>query len=412
VGIPVPFEPGILVPGAARFRAAFAEVPPSSLFLRMHVDRLTGVGLILVDDSRYWLYVLEGSPAHYVREPASEDASIEALLARQGLLPPAILDQVQLLAQLTARPLVSVVMRLGLVTDSQMSSLRKEQARLTTADLLERREGSLRFFDFPEIADLFTRATVPVVELLWHHASNVSTAVSAEDAAARLQEMEGYQVALTDVGKRVLHELPLEGTQREFLNQLTRPTRQVSKLMKRARISTRMAVRLLLALEWMGVISMAGATGNSPLVRQFRGRIARAEGSHFDLLDLHWSALPEEIRAACDALEREIREIEKSGAEIEDFAELRKALLRRASDIRDLTLEDRELQDYVAELAAADDRETAAAMFCTQGEMALYRGDELQARNCFRRVVAVDPGLPSGEERRARAAEALADLDD
>lgn len=408
IGIPVPFEPGILVPGVPRFRADFAEVSPASLFLRMHVDRLTGVGLILVDDSRYWLYVLDGSPVHYVRDPEDENASTEALLAGHGLLPPAVLEQVQLLAQLTARPLVSVVMRLGLITESQMTTVRRDQARMTTADLLARRNGSLRFFEFPEIRDLFSSSTVPVMELLWHHASEAAAGVARDDTDDRIREMEGHQVTLTDVGKRVLHELPVEGIQREFLNQLTRPTRQVSKLMKRARISTPVAVRLLLALEWMGVISMAGGgEGISALERLFRARLARLEEDHFELLSLHWSALPEEIRAACDAVERELRELEKSGAEIDDFRELRSALLRRTSDIRDLCLDERDLARYVAEISSPDDREMAAEMFLKQGEMALYRNDEPQASASFRRVLAVDPGLPSGTSRRERTEQAL-----
>ena len=411
VGIPVPFEPGVLVPGVPRFRADFAEVSPSSVFLRMHVDRLTGVGLILVDDSRYWLYVLDGSPVHYVRDPEDENAATEVLLERRGLLPPAVLEQVQLLAQLTARPLVSVVMRLGLITESQMTTVRRDQARITTADLLARRNGSLRFFEFPEIRDLFSTSTVPVMELLWHHASSAAAGVAREDADERLHELEGHQVALTDVGKRVLHELPVQGIQREFLNQLTRPTRQVGKLMKRAKISTPVAVRLLLALDWMGVISMAGGgEGTSALERQFRARLDRLEWDHFEFLSLHWSALPEEIRAACDAVEREIRELEKSGAEVDDFRELRSTLLRRTSDIRDLCLDENDLARYVEEISNPDDREMAAGMFLKQGEMALFRDDGPQATASFRRVLAVDPGMPSGESRRERAAQALKTL--
>ncbi len=410
VGIPVPHEPDVLLPGVARFRTDFTEVSPSSAFLRIHVERLTGVGVILVEDGRYWLYVLDGSPVHYLREPPLVESSTATLLMRNGLLPDAVLDQVKILATLTARPLTSVVMRLGLVTEAQMIKVRREQARLTTADLLRCVDGSLRFYEFPEVRDVFSSTAVNVVELLWQSASEAFAGVDAEEARELIEALDGRMVSLTEVGKRVLHELPLEGNPREFLNRLTRPTRQVGKLLKRAKISAPVAVRLLLSLDRMGVISMAGGDGESSLERHLRTRFARLEQDHFDLLDLHWSALPEEIRSACDALERDLREFDRSGGEFEHYAELRTALLRRTTDIRALSEEEDELAAYVAGLAEEDERDTAAEIFLKQAEMALFRKDAQQARTAFRRVLAVDPGLPTGVTRRDRAEQALASL--
>ena len=414
VGIPVPYDPSILLPGVARFRGVFSEVSPSSLFLRIHAERLTGVGVILVDDGRYWVYVLGGSPVHYLREPPNEDISTSSLLLRQGLIPPDVMEHVEILSALTARPLVSLVMRLGLVNDSQMTGVRREQARLTTADLLGRTDGSLRFYEFPEVRDVFREAAVNVVELLWQDATESVGRLGRGEAEEQLKALEGRHVALSDLGKRVLHELPLKGRQREFLNQLTRPTRQVSKLLKRARVSTPVAMHMLLSLEQMGVVAIAGGSESgpeSPVERSVRARFAQLDGDPFALLDVHWSALPEEIRAACDDLERDLREFDKLGAHISNFTERRARLKARINEVRQLGEDDEALAEAVAEVADPADRTTAAILFARQGEMARFRDDPSQTRLCFRRVLAVDPGGSEGEARRQRAKDLLKRLE-
>jgi hypothetical protein len=414
IGIPVPYDPSLLVPGVARFRGDFAEVSPSSLFLRIHAERLTGVGVILVDDGRYWLYVLDGSPVHYLREPPREETSTAALLLSQGLVPPDVMDHVELLSALTARPLVSLVTRLGLVSDAQMTGVRREQARLTTADLLGRTDGSLRFYEFPEVRDVFREAAVNVVDMLWHDASESVGRLGPEEAEEQLAAIEGRHVALSDLGKRVLHELPLKGQQREFLNQLTRPTRQVSKLMKRARISTPMAMHVLLCLEQMGVVAIAGGSESgpeSPVERSLRARFGQLDGDPFTLLDLHWSALPEELRAACEDMERELREYGKLGAHISNYDDLRSRLKARIQEIRQLGEDEEALAAAVAEVADPADRTAAAVLFARQGEMARFRDDPDQARLCFRRVLATDPGETEGKARRERARDVLERLE-
>ncbi len=413
IGIPVPYDPSTLVPGVARFRADFADTSPSSLFLRIHAERLTGVGVILIQDARYWLYVLDGSPVHYLREPPREATSTATLLLEQGLIPPEVLDHVEVLSAITARPLVSLIMRLGLVSDAQMAGVRREQARLTTADLLDQTDGSLRFYEFPEVSDVFREANVHVVELLWHDASETVGRLEADEAEEQLRALEGRHVSLTDLGKRVLHELPLKGQQREFLNQLTRPTRQVGKLMKRARVATRTAMHMLFALERMGVVAIAGGGegAESPLERSLRARFGQLDGDPFELLDLHWSALPEEIRAACDGLERDLREYDKLGAQITNYDDLRKRLRARIRELRELGEDADALEAAVSRVADPAERNAAAGLFARQAEMARIRRDPDQTRLCFRRVLAVDPGGESGEARRQRAQDVLDRLD-
>ena len=404
------------MPGILSFEERLTSVSTYEILLRVAARRLTGIALFDLDDGRYWGYFLKGAPVQYTREPDFEADSIESLLIRKKYVSEIVLDQAERLAALTARPLVSVVMRLRLISGAQLDLLRGEQTRRVTEHLLGRETGRVRFYEIAEIQEVFQESGGDVVKILWRRAIAHFGALSAADIGAQRERLLPQFVSLTDEGKKLIHQLPATAAQQGFLNKLLRPSRPVSRLFKRLKIPEADAVRLVLALQRMGVISLAlrGAEneGEVELERLLRERFKRMEKDHFGFLGLHWSALPSELTRSCDKLEQEVSSFSTIGDTITNYDSIRTAFHERIGEIRSLVENAAERQRYRNTLVGKSERFMAAETLLKQGEMALFRKEHESAVEAFQRMLEIDPGGSGSHDRRERAEAALLQLGD
>jgi len=415
-GIPIPARPDLRVPGIVVFDERLSATSPYEALLHFAAERLTGIALFDLSDGRYWGYFIHGSPVQYVREPEFVAESIENLLVRKKMVSEPVLEQAQRLAALTARPLVSVVMRLRLISSGQRDILRQTQTRLVTEHLLQRESGRARFYDIAEIKEMFLESGGTVVKTLWRSATAHFDALSAAEVEARQKSLMSQYVSLSDPGKKVLHELQVTASQQEFINKLLRPSRQVSRLFKRLPLPQAEAARLLLSLQRMGIIAIAGRgvenEDAAELERRMRERFKRMEKDHFGFLGLHWSALPDELVEACTKLQDEISEFGTIGDTITNYDSIRSAFHERLEEIRKLVENDEARRRYRHAQVGKSEATMAAETLLNQGEMALFRNERGQAKECFLRMLEIDPGGVGSHDRKERAELALMQLDD
>ena len=415
-GIPIPARPELQIPGIVKFEEALERVSPYEIFLRIAAERLTGVGVFDVDEGRYWAYLIRGGPVQYIREPEFQRESLDELIIRRNLVTGAVLEQAQRLAAITSRPLVSLVMRLDLINESQLHSLRSEQTRLVSERLLECDSGRFRFYEIAEIREVFRESGSEVVKALWRHAASRFEAMSAAELTMLHQRMMPQFTSVTAEGKRLIHRLPLSPPQKQFVNRLLRPSRPVAKLFVRLQIPRDDAVRLLLALQKMGVVALSsqGAENeqDAELERKLRERMRRMERDHFGFLGLHWSALPDELIGACEAVEQELAEIDAIGASLTNYSTMHDAIMSRLAEIRKLAGSDRARKRYRADIIGEPERFMAAETLLKQAEMALFRNENAEAKEAFQRLLEIDPGGAGSHERLERAKLALFQIED
>jgi len=414
-GIPIP-EGASPLPGIVAFRDKLERTSAYQVLMRVSAEKRTGVAVFDVDDGRYWGYFIGGGPVQFVREPPMVSESTEALLIRKQLVTDAVLEQARRLAALTGRPLVSVVMRLRLISKSQLYSLRADQTRLVTEHLLESHSGSIRFFDVPELREVFQESSSDVTKPLWQHAWRKFSGLGEAEISAQINLLRPQFVSVTDEGKKLLHKLPVNNAQMGFLNKLLRPSRPVSRLFRRLDIKQGEAVCMLLALRQMGIVTLAhkGAENEeeAELERALRERFRAMRKDHFGFLSLHWSALPGEMASACDRFEEELHRFDVIGMSITNYAGMREALGNRLREMRELVDDDKARKQYRAKHVGKAERMMAAETLLKQGEMALFRKDRTQAGECFRRLLEIDPGGAGSHDRLERANLALLQLED
>lgn len=412
-GLPVPFKPNRFLPAVSKLEGSLEEHSAYEMFLRVYDAMLTGVGVLDLPGERYWVFFLNGKPVHYLRDPELQSESIEALLIRKKLLSQPVLDWVRWLSEVTSQPIVSIVMRLGLITEGQMHSLRTTQVKMITRRVLDQRRGTYRLFEAPDIRKVFRNPAVTVTEMLWKRATFTHANLTEAQIDAHLEKLRDKDISPTPLGESLLSQFPLSDEQRALVERHLGSQTAFSELRKRASgLERREVVELVLCLHLMGLVTLSKIRrGRDPeaarLERLLRQQYTKLDGDHFQFLDLHWSALPEEIAVACDKVEESLEDIASAAAFIRDFDRISARLRQRIEDLRAMARDKRARKKYRARLVGEAERTMASEMYLKQAEMALFRKELPQAEECFRRMLEIDPGGSGSAERRQRAHDAL-----
>lgn len=407
-GIPVPHRRGQYRPGIVEFSEDLDSTPMHQVFLRLFADQMTGVAVIDLEDERSWAYVLDGEPVHFVSDPPRESESLLSLLLQSKALAEPVAAHAALLSDVTARPVETVLLELGLVNDEQLTEVRRERARLVTMRLLTGQEGRIRFYSVAELGRVVPWVEADIIETVWKQARSGFSHLPQTRIHGHYVGLRRQYVSLTSVGRRVEARLPITGQQRSFVDKLRRPARKVQRLIKGSNAAERNAVELLMTLRLLGVVSLSPHGPEErkqvDLERQLRERFQRMELDHFGFLGLHWSALPEELSSACTTAEQEMHEFSTLADSITNFGAMRDAFGQRIDEIRGLVEAEERRREYRATLISGDDLTMASETYLKQGETALFRGDANQARDNFRRLMEIEGDEETERVHRARIA--------
>ncbi len=392
---PRPGEPGRFVEEGV----LVSETPGAVLLRQLHLERC---GVLVIDSKphRYSVTLIDGAPAHVLREPELPSATTEAVLARRKLLAPAMVDRVRWLTRVTEQPMLSVVMSLGLITLEQFAELRDEQLRALLKRVLAVEGGSYRMYEADEIRMVFPAPTLDTVPAVWRLALKNVRRMTPAASATRIHALHDEIPIWTEVGKAQKDRLPLAGEEQVVVLQELDGVRPLGEILEDSTQDARMGGELMLTLHSLGLIDFRppDASG-APSIDEdaWRDQIDRLAQDHFTFLGLHWTALPRELVRACDELELDLPIGDPEADPIR----------KRIGEIRDMASDKGWRRAYRKEIVGESERVAAAETFLEQGEMALFRKDLAVAEEHFERAREVEPGGAGSLERRERVKEAL-----
>ncbi len=413
-GLPIPGSDERLIPGTGLFGGTLDKTSPFALLVKIRTRKLTGVCVFDGGERRYWAYFVHGRPAHYERRPVLQSESIESVLMRRKLLSQPILERALWHAAITAMPVPMVIRQLELVAPAKLDQVVVEHLELTTRRLMDWDRGRFRFFEASDLDRLFRNRSLDPLELLWSRAVMRFANLGAAQAHAELNEILPLFASLSKEGRILLDRLPLEEAQRRVLDRLRRPHRRVRKLAQSPDLSKREAADLLLAARLLGLIELSArgpetrSDAEQEKERKLRERLSRLHLDHFRFLGLHWAALPREIGAACDLLVAELEEFSTIGGDITNYSAIRDDLSVRINELRRLAKDHGRRRAYRHELLGETELLMATENYLNRGEMALFKNDPDEVRDCFERVLEIDPGGAGSHKRIKRAKDVLA----
>ena len=413
-GIPVPGKPGQFVPGKPTEKGALDDQSMREVLMELLKGKVTG--LLVVDGfrERYWAMLVQGRPVRYQRDPQSRSEAIDYLVIRAKLADAKAVAKAGVLAELTGRRVEDVIVSLGLVPRDKLDELCRKSARQTTERLMNVNYGGYAFYAMPEFADLLTEPPADVMGVLWERVREQFSSYTEKRIAELVDNYHKHHVVITDHGRSMVQELSVGGVEQRFLERYLRGGWQVSRLIGRLEMPTRKLVELLLSLEDLGIIQLSEDEG--PNWRKARAerflidRMDYMERDYFAFVEAHWSCIESELMTACDKISKTLEEPIMQELGLAEVNQMRTDIRGKLAEVRTIfsTLESR--RKYRMGMQDTDKVGASCDLFFKQGEIALFKKDVTVARECFQRIVELEPGGAGSEERLKRAHIVLRDL--
>ena len=412
--LPVPGKPGVVVDATPARKGELGEVGMPDVFMDLLKEGATGVLVVDGYKERYWGFFIEGRPHRFTREPPTRAESLEFHFSKAALLEPAAFERVREQADLLSLPLDEILLRRRLLTREQVDGVLQSCATQVTERLMVVNFGRYRFFPMDDVAELVPGRAADVMNVLWERTRAKFGGRNEKQVKQLLEQYHQHHVLITDHGRALVPELRMRGREQIVVERYLRGGWQISELIGRIEVPRRDLLEVLFTLDALGLVSLSEREGeNWRLARAERFLVDREDYMHknaFAFVESHWTGLESELTAACDKVEKKLLDPVLDELELAEVGAIRDAIRARLVEVRAVFSDEEQRREYRGTLVEKAKCRMAAELFLRQGEMALFKGEGVLARECFERVLEVDPGGGQSTLRLARAKRVLQDL--
>jgi len=365
LGIPVPDERLQLLPAIPRLDGVVEDESWSGVLLTVLRDQLTGVLVVVDGEDHCWLYCRSGYPVHVVRRPAPPLADLEHRAIQGQWLDGDVAHRCQFLAQATGRPLMSVIMRLGLLDEGVVNELRESMVNTALLEMLREVRGHFQFFDMPEVERLFHHTPAAVIETLLRWSAERHESISDQRARDLIQRHGRHHVFLTATGEEVRDLFRLAEDDVRILQKLVDRDANLASVANSEDGNAKGIIRLVLALYGVGFVDMAPVQQGAERERLEAERTLRALANRlqrdlFSLVGCHWGDDPVVLQKALEKAWRVVDAVPRADSEAPDLAQLRREINAELDRAERTLLRVKPRRDYRENLISREARQLAA----------------------------------------------------
>lgn len=353
-------------------------------------------GLLRVEKDNDWreIYFFRGHP-NYVREPNPKYRFGESL-ERSGLVSPLDVTDAQKIAENEKLLLGLVLVELGSLTEFQIKGIVRTLVEVRISDIFGWDRGNYTFTADDRERDDLVLTQVDMSRILFF---GLKTKFPWEKARLELErDQDRYLVRNPDMAQAVAR-LKLAERERRFLDDVIDGARTLRQIIGYSTLKGSSTWQLLHALIVTGFVKYAETAQmdvvSSKLAADVEKKISTLRGAtHFDVLEVHWTALDFEIRAGYERLLKEYslerREVQSASQDVKDKY---KIVLDRV-ELAFRSINESGPRRAYRESVIPDDKVRFAANFnVQQAKNYKFMGDMRQAKECFDRARELTPNL-------------------
>ncbi len=353
-------------------------------------------GLLRIETDKDWreLYLYRGHP-NYVREPNPKYKFGESL-ERSGLVSPLDIAEAQKIAQKEHLLLGLVLVELGSLTEFQIKGIVRTLVEVRISDVFGWDRGNYTFTADERERDDLVLTQIDMSRVLFF---GLKTKFPWEKARIELErDQDRYVVHNPDMVQAVAR-LKLAEREKRFLDGVIDGSRTLRSIIGYSTLKGSSTWQLMHALVVTGIVKFQENAKmdvvSSKAAMDVEKKLNTLRGAtHFDVLEVHWTALEHEIQASYERLRREYsldrKEIQAGSQEARD--KTREVLDRIESAYRSLqTAEAR--RRYRDTVISADKIKFAANFNVQQAKNFKFMGDARQAKECFDRARELIPAV-------------------
>ncbi len=392
-----PSEEGAL--GGPELRNALIEIA---------IARTTGLLVVVQDDGiKRFGFWQDGGPVGWRTEPVQEAEVLGVLLYRaERLTKEQLARSLEIMSEKGVRQGEALI-EMRVVNFPQLVLVLQKQVELILQSVLTQQEGVWAFYPLDTLPERFVapplRVPARVYRALLAHTQNMPL---EELANSHRENLDNY-VRVRPVAREVVGELGFNDEERRFLEILESNDWRTRELFSVSNLGRSGTASVLWALNQLRVLTYGSEEGEERRLGRTTGRIRRKlaavdTGNSFDVLELHWICMTDEVEKAYRDMKREFAQLrvelgEEYAAQIDTIG----VALDAAHDRLRHDASRREYRETIIEQSMLFQ---TAEILAEKGEMAIMKRDRREATACFAKALELQPGHPKFLEGAQRAA--------
>jgi hypothetical protein len=403
---------GFLIPDlravSPRLSGALGGLELQDALVTLAVDRATGLFTARGADGRvrtgFWD---KGGPVGFRTDPMVETEVLGVLLLRAQQITEAQLRQSLELMRARGCRQGEAFIEMGVMSYPQLIMVLGKQVEYLFTQLLAMGEGTFTFHDLPALPEPFLPPGLRIPNLLFRRSSAKAKELRSEELAAHFKPNINAYVGLHPEARRLLHDVKLSEVERKLVSIIDETNLRLREVFSVSPISRAATACMIYALDELKVLQYDGGESRAGYLARAAEVIAKkkrqlARCTEFDVLEVHWISLQDEIDAAVAKVTAEY-----APSAFKDLpAELMEDLVKINERIRHATavLKDGpKRREYRKSILEAFMIEQSAELLGRKGEMAIMRHDRREAVACFAKAQELDPRNPEYAEGLARS---------
>ncbi len=376
--------------------------------VELAVQRATGLLTVVKGDgSRKFGFWQKGGPVGWRSEPVDKDEVLGVVLLKaKHIDKDQLARSLEVMETMTCRQGEAFI-EMGVLTFAQLVMVLQKQTEFVLQRVMRDREGVWAFHSLENLPEAFITPPVRVPSVLYQALREHARELPAGSLQTIHKKNLDRYVHLAPTSASVINDIGWTKDERKFLEVLQENSWRLRELFSVSPLSRQMTSCVIWALDDLGFILYSETEDLERYLERVGTRIlTKAQRSksanHFDILEVHWICLKQEVEAAYRRLKDEFQldqfhdltpEMETALGVIDKFVELAYAAV----------VEDRKRRAYRLEVVEEETIKQSAELLGRKGEMAIMKHDRKEASLCWGKALELVPNSAAYREGYQRA---------
>lgn len=369
------------------------------LFLDLAIDKATGVLTLTHPGGRtrygFWS---TGGPVGWRTEPLDETEVLGVLLYKAEQITKDQLRESLDVMQREGCRQGEAFIQMGVMSFPQLVMVLGKQAEFILQKVFRENDGRWSFHTLDALSERFLPSPLRVPGMVFRTLFQQARGMQGDALYQALSDYLDQYVFLPEGSINILPEVRLNPVEMRLVETIRSGSWRLRELYAVSPMSRSITAAMMWALIQLEFVSFKSVQGDVRVFHRLQTMIDRKKaqafkGNHFDVLEVHWICLQEEVEAAYRRLKEEFDPA--TYAKMGPPATTDVAKINQKMDEAYAILKDEQTRrEYRKEMIEEGKIQQSAALLGKQGEMAILRNDRRAGTTCYGKALELIPGHP------------------
>lgn len=403
---------GFLVPDMRGVEPAMTgDCTPKSfqdVLVRLAAERASGLMTFRSPDGRvrygFWQ---QGGPVGFRTEPMDEGEVLGVLLYKAKQIDKEQLRESLEIMQRDGVRQGEAFIQMGLMSFPQLVMVLGKQVEFVFQRVLRDTSATWTWHPIEKLPERFLPTPLKVPGMLFRTLFQQAREMKSDSLYDSLTPYLDRYVYLSGKLKTLLADLRFSPLEMRFIETLQANSWRVREIYAVSPLSRAVTAAFLWALIELDLLEFRQEQSDARLAAELRTVLDRKKGqvfsgSLFDVLEVHWICLTDEVDAAFERLKAEYDPSRFKGMSEDEMRDLQKVNAKLVEAHQTLVNETRR-REYRRSVIEESKIQQSAELLGRQGDMAVLRNDRRHATACYVKAVELVPGNAEYRAGLARA---------